>query len=89
MKIFAGLDRSDYQDLLRTIGALLDDLELRDVRFWEYEDGLVVQGRSAAGEGAYETRLFTDDDLRELLNEAYHRRGLPRRRWPGEPPTDG
>lgn len=89
MKLFTGLERTDYQDLLRTIGALLDNLGLRDVRLWEHEDGLVVQGRSAAGEGAYETRLFTDDDLRSLLNEAYHRRGLPRRRWPGEPPADG
>jgi hypothetical protein len=84
MKLFAGLDRTDYQDLLRAIGELLDKEGLRDVRLWEHENGLIVQGRSIAGEGEYRTHLLTDEDLRALLGKAYGRRGLPRRRWPGE-----
>jgi hypothetical protein len=76
MKLFAGLSRTDYQDLLRAVGALLDDQGLRDVRFWEHEDGIVLQGRRhTAGEDAYETLLLTDDDLRAILTGAYRRRG--------------
>ena len=32
MKLFAGLSRTDYQDLFRAIGAMLDEEGLRDVR---------------------------------------------------------
>ena len=82
MRLFAGLEQSDYQDLLRAVGALLDEQRLRDVRLWEHADGLVVQGRPEAGGTltGYQTYLLTDEDLRGLLNEAYRRRGMPGRR---------
>lgn len=83
MKLFAGLDRTDYQDLLRAVGALLDEQGYRDVRLWEHEDGLVVQGRARAGDGHYQTHLLTDDDLRDLLHRMYRRRGFPGWRSPG------
>jgi hypothetical protein len=76
MKLFAGLSRTDYQDLLRAVGALIDERQLRDVRFWEHEDGIVLQGRRYAATGdAYETVLLTDDDLSVMLAGAYRRRG--------------
>jgi len=82
MKLFAGLGTSDYQDVLRAIGALLDDQRYRDVRIWEHEDGLILQGRQEDGGSisGYQTFLLSDDDLREMLGEAYQRRGMPGRR---------
>jgi len=82
MKLFAGLDRTDYQDIFRAIGAMLDDQQFVDVRLWEHEDGVIIQGRqnTGAGLGRYQTYLLSDDDLRDLLNEAYSRRGMIGRR---------
>jgi hypothetical protein len=76
MKLFAGLERSDYQDVFRAVGALLDEQRCRDVRVWEHEDGIILQARLLEeGDGAmYKTYLLTDDDIRELLTNAYHRR---------------
>jgi hypothetical protein len=79
MKLFAGLSTTDYQDVLRALGRVIDDHKLRDIRIWEHEEGLIVQGRpyGEVESGAFQTYLLTDDDLREILNEAYRRRGLP------------
>jgi hypothetical protein len=75
MKLFNGLPATDYQDILRAVGALLDEHRLRDVRIWEHEDGIILQGRRLNDESAhYESILLSDDDLRGLLEEAYLRR---------------
>ena len=86
MKLFAGLSRSDYQDLFRAVGALLDEQRLQDVRLWEQADGLLLQARRVDEGGAdvYETFLLTDVDLLDLLNRSYRRRGLPERRLLGD-----
>ena len=73
MKLFAGLSRTDYQDVFRAIGAMIDDRGLQDVRIWEHADGIVVQAHKAR-EGEYETILYTDEDLKVLLEESYERR---------------
>ena len=76
MKLFSGVDVTDYQDILRALGAVLDNHQLRDVRIWEYEDGLVVQGRRTdADDQGYQTFLLTDEDLTRIVHEAYTRRG--------------
>ncbi|MER3485820.1 MAG: hypothetical protein C4345_07530, partial [Chloroflexota bacterium] len=77
MKLFEGLSRTDYQDVLRAIGALLDERQLRDIRIWEHERGIIIQGRPVQGaiSNTYETILLTDDDLQEILRLAYQRRG--------------
>lgn len=81
MKLFAGLSSTDYQDILRAIGAFIDGNNLRDIRIWEHEDGLIVQarGRDDSEGSPYQTYLLTDDDLRNLLQKAYERRNLPLR----------
>ncbi len=43
MKLFDGISRTDYQDLFRAIGLMLDQRNLRDVRILEHADGLVIQ----------------------------------------------
>ena len=73
MKLFAGLSKTDYQDILRAIGAIVDEKELRDLRMWEHEDGIVVQGRRQ-GVGEFETISLNDDELQAMLREAYRRR---------------
>jgi hypothetical protein len=75
MKLFAGLATTDYQDILRAVGLLVDQQHLRDIRLWEHEDGIIVQGRSRDDESArYESILLSDDDLQTLLEDAYRRR---------------
>jgi hypothetical protein len=75
MKLFAGLATTDYQDILRAVGALLDEQRLRDVRIWEHEDGIIIQGRRLDDDTArYESILLSDADLQELLEDAYRRR---------------
>lgn len=79
MKLFAGLSKTDYQDLLRAVGALLDEQRLQDIRLWEHEDGLIVQGRprDKAQGGTFQTFILTDEDVHALLQDAYKRRNRP------------
>lgn len=74
MKLFAGLSRTDYQDILRAVGAIVDARGLRDLRMWEHEDGIIVQGRRP-GVGEFETISLNDDELEAMLQDAYRRRG--------------
>ena len=86
MKLFAGLSATDYQDILRAIGAFIDENRLRDIRLWEHEDGLILQARARdeSEGGHYQTYLLTDDDLRSLLHRAYERRNFQARRSQGD-----
>jgi hypothetical protein len=77
MKLFAGLSRTEYQDLFRAIGAIVDAQGLRNVRMWEHQDGIVLQGQTAgsmSGDGRFQTTLLTDADLEQMLGDAYQRR---------------
>lgn len=79
MKLFYGRSRSDYQDVLRTVGALIDERGYTDIRILETEEGLVLQGRletrNKVGEAGYDTYLITDDDLKVMIQDAFQRRG--------------
>jgi hypothetical protein len=78
-KLFQGMLKSDYQDVLRTIGHYIDEHGFTDIRLMETEDGLILQGKvstgEARGEKKTETYLLTVQDVRELMREAYTRRG--------------
>jgi hypothetical protein len=75
MKLFAGLTTTDYQDILRAIGLFVDQQRLRDIRIWEHEHGIIVQGRSQDDmNGRYESILLSGEDLQALLEDAYRRR---------------
>lgn len=79
MKLFSGMSRTDYQDVLRAIGRFIDERGYSDVRIVEIGDGLVIQGRVAErrelGAAGYDTFLITDEDLKELVRDAFERRG--------------
>jgi hypothetical protein len=78
-KLFQGMMKTDYQDVLRTIGHYVDEHGFSDVRLIETEDGLILQGKVSTGEGRgekkTETYLLTVQDVTELMREAYTRRG--------------
>jgi hypothetical protein len=79
MKLFRGMSRTDYQDVLRAIGNFIDERGFTDVRIVEIEDGLVLQGRVAERRGlgvsSYETFLITDEDVKEMVKDGFRRRG--------------
>ena len=79
MKLFRGMKRSDYQDVLRALGYFIDDHGYTDVRIIETEDGLVLQGRVAErheiGDSSYDTFLITDEDVKVMVRDAFMRRG--------------
>jgi hypothetical protein len=77
MKLFRGMDKTDYQDVLRAVGLLLDERGYRNFRLVEHDEGVVVQAMPTVGGRLathYETFLLGDDKLMELLNRAYQRR---------------
>lgn len=79
MRLFRGLKRSDYQDVLRALGHFIDEHGFTDVRIVETEDGLVLQGRVAErheiGVSSYDTYLITDEDIKVMVRDSFLRRG--------------
>jgi len=85
MRIYEGSPRQDYEEVLRTIGAFLDQRGMREILLTEVPDGFVVQGlvgpeaRVSAWaeprlEVEKETYTFADDDITRFLEEAVARR---------------
>ncbi len=78
-KLFQGMLKTDYQDVLRTIGHYIDEQGFTDIRLIETEDGLILQGKTstggARGDKKAVTYLLTVQDVRDLMREAYTRRG--------------
>lgn len=75
MRLFKGLDRTDYQDILRAIGFLCDSNGWHGLRIVECEEGLILQYTEHASGRDFVTYLFTEEDLEVMLREAYNRRG--------------
>ena len=81
MKLFDGVSQTDYQDILRALGRFIDSNQYVGIRIIETEDGLIFQGRPAPRSGKakpgpqIETYLITDNDLQQLLRDAYAQRG--------------
>lgn len=85
MRIYEGSPRQDYEEVLRSIGALLDQRGLREIMVTETPDGFVIQGlvSSEADTNAWsdplmnvnkETYTFKDDDVARFLEEGPGRR---------------
>jgi hypothetical protein len=79
MKLFDGLRATAYQDVLWAIGSLIDEHRIHDIRLLEHENGLLLQGRRSddGSHASYHTVLLTDEDLRGLVESAYHRGAPP------------
>ena len=85
MRIYEGSPRQDFEEVLRSIGAFLDQRGMREILLLEVPDGFVVQGLAvtAADAGAWaesvgnlhkETLTFFDDDIARFMDEAAARR---------------
>ena len=86
MRIYEGSPRQDFEEVLRSIGAFLDQRGMRDVLLVEAADGFTVQGLVMEGGGSgnwsetvgrqvKETLTFVDDDIARFMDEAVARRG--------------
>jgi hypothetical protein len=85
VRIYEGSPRQDYEEVLRSIGAFLDQRGMRDILLTEAPDGFIVQGLvpSAGGGSGWsesmgqlqkETLTFLDDDIARFMDEAVARR---------------
>jgi hypothetical protein len=79
MKLFQGMGRTEYQDVLRVLGFFIDERGYSDVRIIEIDDGIVIQGRvpdrRELGTASFDTFLITEEDLKEMVRDAFRRRG--------------
>lgn len=71
MRLFSGLDRTDYQDVLRAVGRLCDTNNWRNLRLIECDEGLILQYSTGVTEREFASYLLSDDDLQAMLREAY------------------
>jgi hypothetical protein len=86
MRIYEGSPRQDFEEVLRSIGAFLDQRGMRDILLVEAADGFIVQGlvmeggvsgtwSETVGRQVKETLTFVDDDIARFMDEAMSRRG--------------
>ena len=84
MRIYEGSPRQDWEEVLRSVGAYLDDRGMRGVVFIETDNGFIIQGTSVSsspgtgesmGQASRETLTLHDDDVSKFMDEAVARRG--------------
>src|SRR5512135_1201824 len=86
MRIYEGSPRQDFEEVLRSIGAYLDERGMKDVMVMEAPDGFIVQalahvGASSStwsesvGQVEKETMTFLDEDIGKFMEYAVARRG--------------
>ena len=97
MRIYEGSPRQDYEEVLRSIGAFVDQRGLYEILLAEAPDGFIVQGvvgqtqdSSAWADPTMtitkETYTFLDEDIARFLEDSQARR---RQRSPQRRLTDG
>jgi hypothetical protein len=85
VRIYEGTPRQNYEEVLRSIGAILDQRGMREVSMAETDDGFVVQGlvlvageesawNDPAARLAKETFYLREDDVSRFMDEAFARR---------------
>jgi hypothetical protein len=85
MRIYEGSSRQNYEEVLRSIGAFLDQRGMREVMLVETPDGFIVQGlvvdtaktgvwSEHVGQQSKETFTFFDDDIARFMEEGHARR---------------
>jgi hypothetical protein len=85
MRIYEGSPRQDYEEVLRSIGAFIDQRGMREILLLEAPDGFIIQGiigqpvdvsawSDPAARIDKETYTFLDDDIARFMEEALARR---------------
>jgi hypothetical protein len=84
MRIYEGSPRQDWEEVLRSVGAYLDERGMRGMVFVETDTGFIIQGTSVTGtagsgesmgQANRETLTLHDDDVGRFMDEAIARRG--------------
>ena len=91
MRLFAGLSRTDYEEVFRAIGALLDERGWTNVALMEVEEGLVLQGTPKVTyqeAPSLEVYLLTDSDVEAVMRDALSRRHAAGARATPRPEAD-
>lgn len=85
MRIYDGSPRQNYEEVLRSIGAFLDQRGMREILIVEAPDGFIVQGLVVGttqagawsenlGQQTKETFTFLDDDIARFMEEGQAKR---------------
>ena len=85
MRIYEGAPRQNYEEVLRSIGALLDQRGMREITLNETEDGFIIQGLALVADEERpfndpaarlhkETVVLREDDIARFMEEAVARR---------------
>src|SRR5664280_3563557 len=85
MRIYEGSPRQNYEEVMRSIGAFLDQRGMREMLVVEAPDGFIVQGlvvetasagtwSEQIGHQTKDTFTFLDDDIARFLEEGHARR---------------
>lgn len=85
MRIYEGAPRQNYEEVLRSLGAMLDQRGMREITLAEIDDGFLVQGlavstgdtRAWNDPGARLTKeslYLREDDISRFMDEALSRR---------------
>ncbi len=80
MRIYEGSPRQDFEEVLRSIGAFLDQRGMREISLTEIPDGFIVQAlipnqaesaawSEAVGQIRKETLTFLDDDIARFMRK--------------------
>lgn len=84
MRIYEGSPRQDWEEVLRCVGAYVDDRGMRGLVFVETESGFIIQGTIVTGTtGSGEsmgrsdrlTVTLKDEDVGVFMDDALARRG--------------
>ena len=86
MRIYEGSPRQDWEEVLRSVGAYLDDRGMRGLVFIETDTGFIIQGTGvegsagsafseSMGKATRETLIIPDDDVARFMDDAIARRG--------------
>src|SRR3954471_9489170 len=85
MRIYEGAPRQNYEEVLRSLGAVLDQRGMREITVTQTDDGFIVQGLALVPgeERAWhdpnarldkETFFLREDDMSRFMEEAVARR---------------
>ncbi len=86
MRIYEGSPRQDWEEVLRSVGAYLDERGMRAVVFIETDTGFIIQGTSISnaagstwgesmGKVVRETITVDDEQIGKFMDDALARRG--------------
>ena len=86
MRIYEGSPRQDWEEVLRCVGAYIDERGMRGIVFLETDTGFIVQGTAVTGQAGSTysesmgkamraTLMLNDEDVATFMDDALALRG--------------